>query len=340
MKQLIMLVLVVVASRVSLAAEKETGRSPLQLVVNLTDGSRLIGTTTLASLPMQSEMLGKFQVPLEKIRSINFGKDHESITVLLANNDTMQGSPGKATLTLRTIFGEVAVPFQHVTTINVRFGTRTAEEFNPDKPYGSRFDGKKNYVEVTDSTTWATKALTAECWIRSPSSGNLQAACISTGYRWTIRASTHGIVWIGVSDNAGHAWEIADSPNFNDGNWHHVAGVWDGSVATLYVDGKLRGTQNFAGALKDSQLPLTIGSATPTLDRYAGDIAEVRLSKISRYEGKDFTPAHGFGIDDNTIGYWKLNEASGSIAHDQSDNKHDGTLRGDPPPQWISEEPR
>jgi hypothetical protein len=69
------------------AATAAETNAPPQLVIALTDGSRLVGTTELAALAVRSVALGRIEIPLAKVRSVKFGKDHESATVALVNGD-------------------------------------------------------------------------------------------------------------------------------------------------------------------------------------------------------------------------------------------------------------
>jgi len=96
---------------------------PLQLAVNLTDGSRLIGTTALTTFPLRSEALGTMPIPLDKVRSLKFSPDHESVIVSLANGDKLQGSLGAVSLKLQTPLGLVTVPLEHTAAIDVRQGS-------------------------------------------------------------------------------------------------------------------------------------------------------------------------------------------------------------------------
>ncbi|MCJ7673795.1 MAG: hypothetical protein MUO33_01430, partial [Sedimentisphaerales bacterium] len=42
----------------------------------------------------------------------------------------------------------------------------------------------------------------------------------------------------------------------------------------------------------------------------------------------------GQPVDPNLVGWWKLDEASGTTAADSSGNAHNGTLNGNP--QWVT----
>jgi len=103
----------------ALGTAGDTNAAPLQLMVSLTDGSRLIGTTTLTNLPLRSEALGTIAVRLEKVRSLQFSPDHESLVVAFANGDKLQGSLGTLSLELQTVLGVVTVPMEKTLEIRV-----------------------------------------------------------------------------------------------------------------------------------------------------------------------------------------------------------------------------
>lgn len=118
-QRILALLVAVLTGHTPLAVAGEAKELPVQLVVSLTDGSLLAGTTTLTRLPLRSEALGKIKIPLAKIRTVKFSRDHESLTVALANGDILQGGIGAATLALQTLFGEVQVPLEMTVEIRV-----------------------------------------------------------------------------------------------------------------------------------------------------------------------------------------------------------------------------
>ena len=98
-------------------AGSKTG--PLQLTVKLTDGSCVIGTTTLTSLPFRSEALGSMTIRMDQVRTLKFSPNHESVSVTLANGDKLQGSLGTVTVALQTLFGEVQIPLDQTLEISL-----------------------------------------------------------------------------------------------------------------------------------------------------------------------------------------------------------------------------
>jgi len=97
--------------------------------------------------------------------------------------------------------------------------------------------------------------------------------------------------WRSSLDNGGHIrWnpgagpEIASPGNYDDGAWHFVVGIDDGTNAYLYVDGQLSTSAGGVGSLGGSSLDLLIGSApdyttgdkNSTQQRnFAGQVAQV-----------------------------------------------------------------
>jgi hypothetical protein len=331
----ILLVLLVV---VTTATAGETNTPP-QLAVNLTDGSRIVGTAELPSLVVRSETLGRIEIPLAKVRGVKFDANHEAATVTLSNGDSLKGGLGALKLEMQTVFGSVTVPVEHITAINRRGGTQPTEEFNPAKPYGLHFDGGRAFVEVPHSAAFdLTEAMTVECWAKLDDCCDRQLA-----NHYDPKSKTGWTFYIGGGWNQGVAtfdseMLVAPTGVHTGPDWHHFAVTWDGTNRRIFVDGRLA-TSDTPPRVTATAASLNIGGGPGDWRTLAGSMAELRISSIDRYRGKDFTPARQFAVDADTVSYWKMNEGSGSVVHDQSNNGHDGTLAGTPPPKWVNQAP-
>jgi hypothetical protein len=139
-------------------------------------------------------------------------------------------------------------------------GNNNDGELSPDAPIwtGGRkptstalhFDGA-NYVKVVGNppplTVLEPSTVTVEAWIRScgPVSGSLHyilskggEGCVAASY--ALYAGERGGLSFYVSheDQAKPFFESPDAgTSVWDGNWHHVAGTYDGNTVRLYVDG-------------------------------------------------------------------------------------------------------
>lgn len=128
---------------------------------------------------------------------------------------------------------------------------------------------------------------------------------------------------------------------------YHLAGVWDGEEARLYVNGELVGRAAGKGPRKRNGLPLIIGGdadASGAATRlFSGEINDVRLSTIARYEGERFEPITRFTNDDETIALLEFGIRYGRLHPDESTNQAHGFETGDPelqspPRSWMVEE--
>jgi hypothetical protein len=75
-------------------------------------------------------------------------------------------------------------------------------------------------------------------------------------------------------------------------------------------------------------------------DFYEGMICRVRLSKIDRYGGRNFTPETRFAADAGTVALWDFSEGAGDVLRDRSGHGHDGKLVGSPLPPWNEDAPQ
>ncbi len=88
------------------------------------------------------------------------------------------------------------------------------------------------------------------------------------------------------------------------GQWHHLAGVYDGEAVHLYVNGERVKTTPGSGTRTINTLPLMVGgdvnAAGDLVSAIDGQIDLVRLSHGVRYHGDAFTPQRRFTYDDTT----------------------------------------
>jgi hypothetical protein len=83
----------------------------------------------------------------------------------------------------------------------------------------------------------------------------------------------------GVSGGADPLYgNVIGSIAVDDGLWHHLAGVYDGSAVYLYVDGILDNTENASGAMNNSSYGVYIGANEEASERdWNGLIDDVRI---------------------------------------------------------------
>ena len=127
------------------------------------------------------------------------------------------------------------------------------------------FDGTSGYVSIPDSPLMDsfTNRMTVELWMKvnqvtvnSGWQGIVTKGNSSWRLQGTSGANTLTFSANGVSPNS----NLSGNRNVNDGQWHHVAAVYNGTNLFLYVDGTLDATQPATGLIAQDSYPLCLGA--------------------------------------------------------------------------------
>ncbi len=129
--------------------------------------------------------------------------------------------------------------------------------------------------------------------------------------------------------------EIISSSGLNlaDNAWHHVAHVFGASIGgqKVYIDGQLVASGTKHTSDFNTQDLIVIAYSRDAQQRYfQGQIAEVRIWKITRSPDEIQQTMHQqlTGEEEGLIGYWPLNDGSGTTIADKTSQNHPGTLHG------------
>jgi beta-galactosidase len=70
------------------------------------------------------------------------------------------------------------------------------------------------------------------------------------------------------------------------GNWHHVAGIYDGEKVVLYIDDKVVGEEKFSGNISNTPFPVCIGRDANTQDQgeYSGRMSKMVIDDVRIYD--------------------------------------------------------
>lgn len=192
-------------------------------------------------------------------------------------------------------------PRQHSIPLVVSF-----DDVQPADPdLALAFDGVDDHLRVPSALIGLPDGpLTLETWFRGDAFDGRRGLVTKT------ESSEYGFF---VSDGTPSFWvhlngayvELADADvALEPGRWYHLAGVFDGSEARMYLDGREIARAPASGPRTGNRLPLIVGgdvgSSGEGTSFFHGDIDEVRLSGIARYE-EDFTPVIRHAHDDDTV---------------------------------------
>lgn len=126
--------------------------------------------------------------------------------------------------------------------------------------------------------------------------------------------------------------DLAGNQSIDDGRWHHVAGVYDGEMKYLYVDGELDASQAGTGTINSSDEPVRIGLNQFEQRYWNGNIDEVRIWNIARTQSQiqESMLSELYGWEEGLMAYYNLNEVisvfGAPIVLDITDNGHSGIL--------------
>ncbi len=211
------------------------------------------------------------------------------------------------------------------------------------------FDADTDYVNVPDNSAYDfgdTADYSVEAWMMrngNPISGDnpivsKRLCCGASGWEFQIRLSS-ARMRLQMTDGT-DTYDLEGSTVLSDQTWYHVAAVFDqdnASNSIIYINGVAEtmtrtGTIGNLGSMA-STAGLGFGVGEPGIGNYnsfSGRIAEVRIwddvrtaAEIRENMFRQIDPASA-----NLVGYWKLDEGTGTAVHDSSATGANGTIVG------------
>jgi hypothetical protein len=143
------------------------------------------------------------------------------------------------------------------------------------------FDGTSGYVTIPagNSNLNITGPITVMQWVQTPSGGESGTSAVlgHGGNSYTMYVDKTALPEF-ADTGPGSGGSVNDGNNINDGNWHMLVGVFDGSSVSLYVDGVAQGG-TVSTETPGESIPVTIGTQADAIDTdfYAGNIAQVAI---------------------------------------------------------------
>jgi hypothetical protein len=207
-----------------------------------------------------------------------------------------------------------------------------------------QLDGINDIITVNYPGILGNNARTVEAWIKTsanynPNTGGVQGVISDWGTFTTSNRSTFNVLFNNAIRFEVNGNGLNGTIPVNDGNWHHVAMVYDPTATlqvSLYVDGVLDIAGNLTIPVNTLSTFVRIGQRVDGLHFFNGKIDEYRLWSVALTQAqiianKDKELCHV--NDPNLKLYYTFNQglASGTntgatTVHDWSPNQKDGTL--------------
>lgn len=185
------------------------------------------------------------------------------------------------------------------------------------------FDNTNDFVTLPNESLYDfSNQMTVEVWIKAnPFTRNWQAIVTKGDNSWRLhRNNNTNFINFAINANTG-TYGVNSTTNVNDGEWHHLAGVFTGTQLQLYVNGVKEGEVNVAAntTINNSTYPVMFGENAQATGRYFnGKMDEVRLWNVARTQNQIRESMHLVlkGLENGLIGYYQLNQTSGKAATD------------------------
>lgn len=211
--------------------------------------------------------------------------------------------------------------FSNSATIGGTAPTRRYSKYN----YGVFFNNNnQTFINIDDDSPFdfTTGGLTMMGWfkINSWQTNGADIFGKGTAYYLEQNAGTGALNF--VTSNLSNV-TLSSTTNVTDGQWRHIAAVWDGSNKYLYIDGQIDVSAAATGTLPTNNTDVRIGDPSNTgSGTFSAEVDEIKVYDYGR-------TVQQINWDINRgkpASWWKFDDCSGSTAYDAGGNAANATL--------------
>lgn len=270
------------------AAKEEAKAVVTHVTADLRDGSRVVGVFAGKTLALDSASVGELQMPVERIRILEWPSEKKPAQLQAANGDKFAVELRLTELPITSSFGEIKVPVGKIRQL--RFWTdaggtnrvpglvalwsgegdardsvsgQTAMvsggvSYVPGKVGQSfSFDGTGSLSCGNALGNFGMNEFTLEFWLKTSTKSIMQilgkrTVCGATDF-WGIGlgggSSADGKVVLWVSNGEGINTDVLGNRAIDDGAFHQVAVTRQGILYQIYVDGVLDASSSANGII-------------------------------------------------------------------------------------------
>ena len=216
----------------------------------------------------------------------------------------------------------------HISVLSV-FGQNYVTQYNGTTAYVNCGTSLSNSVSLANKITLETRfrmTTTPGSW-DSPCGTYHDDSWTTGGFGLYYNGGTQKMnfyIFDYSSNNAAAAFDPTNT------SWHHIAGTWEQStgVISIYIDGVLSGTDNYAGSVGPITADIFQIGAAHSLYNWKGQLDEVRIWNVVRSQAEIVENMNKqlTGTETGLIAYYKMEEGTGTSLTDNSGHSNTGTM--------------
>lgn len=160
-----------------------------------------------------------------------------------------------------------------------------------------RFDGSTGYVSVGSAPAFdIVGAITISAWIKVEAFERPYQTILAKGdSAWRMARDLYQDKLQFAANNGQRRWVVRGNISVNDGKWHHVVGLFDGSRACLYVDGQLDASLATRVPIQTNDYDVFIGENAERPGRYWNGLIDEVLIFDHALSEEEIRQLHGVG---------------------------------------------
>jgi hypothetical protein len=214
-------------------------------------------------------------------------------------------------------------------TIGYGQGAKVGSSFSNTQSI--ELDGVDDYVTLGSPVNLRILgSVSVSAWVKYTDSGGTRYIN-NFGDKYGLYTNGGKLYWH-YRNSSNQFKSVASLSNFNDGNWHHVVGINDGTNLKIYIDGVLNNSNtNGSGGIAGSA-DSRIGARWNNANYFEGNIDEVAIWNSDR--SADVSTIYNSGVPNNLndlsnapLSWWRCGD--GDTAPTLTDNGsggNDGTM--------------
>ena len=195
------------------------------------------------------------------------------------------------------------------------------------------FDGNNDYVNLgTANSLSISNGITVTAWVyNNGGSGHL----VNQGGGWNDPG--YSMFWYGnnirIELQNSSQKTISDNTAPSTGSWNHIAFTWEtnSDIIKTFINGNQSpNTKTFNGPIGQPSENLNIGRKEQNGWYFNGRIDDITIWNVAKTqtEIQGYMNSNPNGNESGLVGFWDLDENSGSTIIDNSSNTNNGTIIG------------